>query len=175
MSASQISGGGGAAGLPPPLTLDKGAASCGGGAEGGRPRTRSQARSAAAAAAAAAASAGRGKSRGRAGGKGGGRAAAKAGPPSLSFTHVGGGGTGKVYTATCAEKAAKKVWRECKHLAVIEVKSSTVSGGGGEEGEVWRFTAADWAGRGHAKAKFAEKGRSHRSKSASFAGRGAAA
>ena len=70
-----------------------------------------------------------------------------------------------MYTATCAEKAAKKVWRASKHLAVIEVK-------GVEDGEVYRFTAADWAGRGNAKAKFAEKGRSHRDKSASFAGRG---
>ena len=81
---------------------------------------------------------------------------------TFGFVHVGGGGTGKRYTATSAEKAAKKMWRECKHLAVIEVK--------GSDGNVQRFKAADWAGKGpQGGKKFQEKGRSHRVKSAAFA------
>jgi hypothetical protein len=35
------------------------------------------------------------------------------------FTHVGGGGTGKVYKGHTAEKAAKKAWRDSKQLAEV--------------------------------------------------------
>ena len=107
--------------------------------------------------------AGKGKGRGRGKGGGGGSAASAPGctagrrrgaakePASAAFSHVGAGGTGKRYTGTSAEKAAKKAWRDCKHLTEVTVR--------GADGQDHVFQSSAWTAPSSAK-KFGQQERS---------------
>lgn len=60
---------------------------------------------------------------------------------SKAFLHVGPGGSGKRYTGISAEKAAKKAWRDSKHLEWITVRAVD----GGQESTL---KASAWTGSG---------------------------
>lgn len=84
--------------------------------------------------------------------------------PAAAYLHVGAGGTGKRYTGVSAMTAAKKAWRDCKHLPDITMRA--VSGG-----EETTFKASDWtaSAEGVGAKKFGDSGpRSHRDKAASY-------